>query len=77
MKKKMDSGKKIWKFYKKFKFRREILKNLKVLSTRIKIWRKIVLKYERQLKIKKFVLIKEYAKEKLEQEKIAQHKKLL
>lgn len=44
MKKKIESGKKIWKSYKKWKFRKSILKNLKILSNRIKIWRKIIIK---------------------------------
>lgn len=44
MKKKIESGKKIWKFYKKSKFRKCILKNLMILSKRIKIWRKIIVK---------------------------------
>lgn len=58
MKKKVESGKKIWKFYKKYKVRKEILKNLKILSSRIKIWKKIAIKYESQLKKKKFDSLK-------------------
>lgn len=77
MKKKVESGKKIWKSYKKYKFKKNILKNLKILSNRIKIWRKIATKYQIQLLKKKFLAIQDYAKQKKEQQKIAQAKKLM
>ena len=67
MKKKVESGKKIWKAYKKYKFKKSIFKNLKILSNRIKLWRKIAAKYQMQLIKKKFVAIQEFVKEKKEQ----------
>lgn len=62
MKKKVESGKKIWKFYKKYKFRKQIEKNLKILVKRVKIWRKLVVKFDHQLKNRSFIQVKTYVK---------------
>lgn len=62
MKKKVESGKKIWKSYKKYKFRTNIMKNLKKIVKRIRLWRKIAEKFESQIKNKTFIQIKSYVK---------------
>lgn len=41
MKKKFEGVKKIWKAYKKYKFRKAVKANLKILVKRIKLWKQI------------------------------------
>lgn len=50
MKKKLESGKKILHSYRKYRFRKDLKYNLKVLATRIRIWKKIVVKSNLSLK---------------------------
>ncbi len=57
MKKKLEAGKKIWKCYKKYKFRKTILKNLKIIILRIRIWKKLALKYQMEIKKKVFMVV--------------------
>jgi len=56
MKKKIESGKIIWRCFQKYKFRKVIFKNLRVLASRVRLWKKIELK--ERLKIEKMAFIK-------------------
>lgn len=77
MKKKMESAKKIWRFYKKSKQRTIIIKNLKIIVSRIRVWKKIALRYEAQVKKRVMTKVMEWAKEKREEEKKSMQKKLM
>jgi hypothetical protein len=69
MKRKMECGKTIWKIYKKSIFKHHVRKNLKKLVKRIKILKKVVVKYDNQIKMKAFTSVKTHVRLKIEQEK--------
>jgi hypothetical protein len=62
MKKKIECGQKIWKVVKAYMFKHQIKKNLKKLTKRIKILKKVVVKFDSQIKKKAFVVVIAYAK---------------
>ena len=68
MKQKIESGKKILRCWKSNKFRKQILKNLKTLVSRVRLWKKFELK--ERLKIEKvaFNKLKETVEIKKQQE---------
>jgi hypothetical protein len=70
MKKKIESGKRIWKIVKAYMFKHQIKRNLKKLVKRIKTLKKVVVKYDNQIKIKAFTEVKNYVKLVMEQERI-------
>jgi len=73
----MESCQKIWKCFKKYKFRKEIGINLKVLISRIRKWRKF--EFEERIKIERmsFDKLKLAAEAKKQEEQALRNKKLI
>lgn len=58
MKKKVDAGKKIWKAYKNYRFKKEVFIKLKILAKRIKLWKKFAAKFAIDIERKSFPFIR-------------------
>jgi hypothetical protein len=75
MKRRMECGKTIWKIYKKCMFKHQVRKNLKKLVKRIKILKKVVVKFDNQIKLKAFTEVKIHVRLKIEKEKAEKERK--
>jgi len=64
MKKKVESGKKIWKSYKKYKFKKWVKIRLKLLVKRIRIWKAISAREVAKIYKNTLPIIKAYVLEK-------------
>ena len=76
MKKKVEAGKKIWKAYKNYRFKKEVFIKLRLLASRIRLWKKLAAKFAIDIQRKKFIIIKEFAKKKIQEEKERKNKAL-
>lgn len=69
MKKKIEAGKKIWKAYKNYRFRKEVFVKLKVLVRRIHIWKKFSQRKTREITASTFSIFKDCFEKKKQEER--------
>ena len=69
MKKKVDSAKKIWKSYKKYKFRTQVFDKLKLLAKRIRLWKKLAKGFSLKIEKEALEVMKKFAENKKNLEK--------
>ena len=64
MYKKVQAGKKIWKFYKQYKFKKNVFKKLSLLVKRKRIWQKFATEKYKDISLSAFNQIKKYSEAK-------------